>query len=251
MDPLVVGMTTFLSVLGGAVVGTSGRSLLPDDHLSAETETAVKLTMGLLATMAALVIGLLVASAQGSFTTRNNELKQFSVDLILLDRQLAQYGLETAKTHAALRSYARFVIDTTWPDETREPVHDPNGWALLEQVQDDVRHLGPDDDAHRWLQARALAASDDVARMRWLLDVELDHAISVPFLVMLIFWLTAIFASFGLFAPRNAIAAAALLLCAFSVAGALFLIVEMDGPFAGWVRISSAPLREALAQLDR
>jgi hypothetical protein len=251
MDPLVVGLTVFVGALGGALVGTVGRDMLADHHLAAPTETAVKLTMGLLATMAALVIGLLVASAQSSFGTRNRELKQFAVDLIQLDGQLTDYGAETAEAHETLRRYARFVIDATWPDEAPERSHDPHGWMLLEQVQKTLRELRPGDPGQRWLRTRALQISGDLARVRSSLDVELDRAIPTPFLVMLVFWLAVIFASFALFAPRNVITVATVILCAVSLAGALFLISELDRPFSGWVRISSAPMREALARMDR
>ena len=119
---------------------------------------------------------------------------------------------------------------------------------LLEDVQIRLRTLAPHDDAQRALQARALQIGGDLARTRWLLDVERGGSISIPFLVVVVFWLTVIFTSFGLFAPRNATAVAALALCSLSIAGSMYLILEMDRPFSGLIHISSAPMREALAQ---
>jgi hypothetical protein len=144
-----------------------------------------------------------------------------------------------------------FKIDSTWPAEASHPVTAATHWTLLEDVQDRLRGLSPTTDAQRWLQARALQISGDLARNRWLLDVQRDTAIPKPFLLMLTFWVTIIFGSLGLFAPRNATAIAALLLCSLSIAGAVFLILDMDHPFFGVVRISSAPMREALAQLGQ
>ena len=73
----------------------------------------------------------------------------------------------------------------------------------------------------------------------------------MPFLVVLVFWLTILFISFGLFAPPNATVIATLFVCALSVSGAIFLILELDQPFEGLIRISSAPLRNALAHLGQ
>ena len=78
-----------------------------------------------------------------------------------------------------------------------------------------------------------------------------ERSIPVPFLVVLVLWLVVIFASFGLFAPRNATVVAVLVLCALSASGAIFLILEMDRPFEGLMKVSDVPLRYALSQLGR
>ena len=251
MTSFVIGGIIFACVLAGALGGMFLRTLVPEHHLTKETEDAVKAGMSMIATLAALVIGLLVASAKSSFDTKDAELRQFSVNLILLDRQLVHYGPEAREARDLLRRYAVYKIDSTWSDEASHRVDDPDGWMLLEDVQDKLRTLAPRDDAQRWLQARALQISTDLASTRWLLDVQKGTAIRIPFLVILVFWLTTIFTSFGVFAPRHATMITALCVCSFSVAGALFLILEMDQPFGGLVQISSAPMREALAHLSR
>src|SRR5689334_23977436 len=73
----------------------------------------------------------------------------------------------------------------------------------------------------------------------------------VPFLVVLVFWPCIIFASFGLFAPRNGTVIAAFFVCALSVSGAIFLILELDRSFEGLLQVSSTPLRSALSQLGQ
>jgi hypothetical protein len=246
-----IGAIIFACVFGGGLGGMWLRRVVPEHHLTKETEDAVKLGMGTIATLAALVVGLLVASAKSAFDTKDTEIRRFSANLILLDRQLAHYGPDAREAHDLLRRYAAFAIDATWPDEASHPVDDPHGWILLEDVQDTLRALAPRDDAQRWLQARALQISGDLASSRWLLDVQKGTAIRAPFLVMLVFWLAVIFASVGVFAPRHATMVAALFVCSLSVAGALFLILEMDQPFEGLLHISSAPMREALANLGR
>ena len=252
---LFIGTIIFACVFGGAMCGMVIRRALPEHHTTKETEDVIRLGTGVIATLSALVIGLLIASAKSAFDTKGSEVQQFSADLILLDRQLVQYGPETKEARDLLRRYIVFAINTTWPDEAShpsdeasQPSKDARGWLLLEDIQVRLRALVPRDDAQRSLQARALQISFDLARTHWLLDVQRQGAISVPFLVVVVFWLTVIFTSFGLFAPRNATAITALVLCSLSIAGAIYLILEMSQPFSGLIHISSAPMREALAQ---
>jgi hypothetical protein len=227
------------------------REALPKHHLTGETENVVKLAIGVIATMSALVLGLLLASAKGSFDIRDSEIRRLCANLILLDRQLVHYGPETKEARDLLRRYTTLKIDATWPDEASQPVKDANTWALLEEIQDKLRALAPQNDSQRWLKERALQVSGDVAQIRWLLREQSEGSIPVPFLLILVFWLTIIFTSFGLFAPQNATAIAALFVCSLSVAGAVFLILELDRPFAGVIHISSAPARDTLAQLSQ
>ena len=163
MTSLDIGAIVVACVFGGALGGMFLRTVVPEHHVTKETEDAVKLGMGMVATLVALIIGLLVASAKSSFDTKDAELKRFASNIILLDRQLAHYGPEAREAHDLLRRYAAFKLDSTWLDEASRPVDDPDGWMLLEDVQDRLRALAPWDDAQRWLQMRALQISSALA----------------------------------------------------------------------------------------
>lgn len=235
-------------VFAGALFGMWARAQLPRHHLDKPTEDAVRIAMGTLATLTALVLGLLVAAARGSFDERTSEITHLSGDLILLDRQLVHYGPDAAEARHLLHRYTSHVAKLAWPDEFGHAAeHD--GWMLLEDVQDRVRALAPQDDAHRWLRDRALDVSGEIARTRWLLDVQRGSSVPLPFLGILVLWLTVLFATSGLFAPRNGTVVAAMLTCAVSIAAAIFLVLEMDKPFTGTIRIPSDPVREALARM--
>lgn len=233
----------------GALAGMAVRARLPESHRDKPTEDAVRIAMGTLATMTALVLGLLVASARSSYDTRAAEMTQLSGDVILLDRQLLHYGPEAVEARQILRHYAVHVARLAWPDEFGR-VTDPDGWMLLEGVQDRLRALAPTDDGRRWLRNRALEVSGLISRTRWLMDVQRGSSVPAPFLGVLVLWLTVLFASFGLFAPRNGTVIVAMLTCAVSIAASIFLILEMDKPFTGTIRVPSAPMREALARID-
>ena len=246
----VIGWVVFACLYGAALVGMLLRKALPQQHLSDESKDSVKLAMGLLGTMAALVIGLLIASAKGSFDAQNNELKEASANILLLDRALAHYGPETKDIRETIRRLVAQRLKLTWPeDPSRTSVDVGNTTPSAEGMEEGIRHLSPQTDAQRELRAQALQIVGDVLHTRWLVFGGMGNSIQTPFLVVLVFWLTVIFGIYGLFAPRNGTVIAILLVCALSMAGSIFLILEMDQPFEGILKVSSAPLQFTLSHL--
>jgi hypothetical protein len=251
---MAISLFAFACICGGILLGMFLRTILPANHLSAESKDALKLGIGMIATLAALVLGLLIASAKGTFDTMSSGLRQAGSRVILLDRAMAQYGPETNEARELLRRAVAAVIALRWPEEKSKPVvsESHGGRANIEAVQEKLRQLSPRTDAQRWLQSRALQISGDIAEGRWLLIEQMGQSsIPMPFFVILVFWLTAIFATFGLSSPRNTTVIVVLLVCAFSAAASLFLILELDAPSGGLIKVSSAPLRNALALLGR
>lgn len=263
MSPLAISFLAFAFIFGGALLGIFLRPILPEHHVSAESKDAVKLGVGLIATLAALVLALLIASAKGTFDTISSGLRQTGARVILLDRIMAQYGPETTEARELLRRSLAAAIQQIWPEEKIGPgvTEGEEGRKALEKnlrqtpsrieaVQDKLRQLSPRTEAQRSLQSQALQISGDIAEGRWLLIEQMGQSsFPMPFLVLMIFWLTAIFFTFGLFSPRNVTVITVLLVCALSAAGSLFLILELDTPYAGLIKVSSAPLRHALALL--
>ena len=249
MSSLSISLITFACVFGSALLGIALRSALPDHHLSADSKDVVKLGMGLVATMAALVLGLLVASAKTSFDSQNAELTEGSAKVILLDRVLAQYGPETAETRASLRSMVARAIDRLWPKSGSSPAEPQTagGEALYEKVQ----RLSPKDDFQRSLRDQALTIMMSLSQTRWLMYTQGVNSFSTPLLVALVLWLSFLFISFGVYAPPNATVIASLFVSALSVSGAILVILEMYSPYTGLVQLSSAPVRAALAHLGQ
>jgi Protein of unknown function (DUF4239) len=209
----------------------------------------VKLGMGLVGTMAALVLGLLVASAKGSYDAQSAEVTQLASNIALLDRVLAMYGPETKEVRAVMRVAVTRAVDQMWPKAGTSQVTPTaaGGEILYEKIQG----LSPANDTQRSLQSQATSIAMDIGKTRWLMYEQAKGSVSLPLLVVLVLWLSVIFVSFGLFAPLNATAVSSLFISALSVSGAIFLILEMYTPYAGVVQISDAPLRTALANLGR
>jgi hypothetical protein len=251
VSPFEVGCIVLACVFGGAMLGMTIHTLLPEPHLNAESKDVIKLGMGLIATMSALVLALLTNSAKSSYDTQRNEVTQLSANVILLDRVLAHYGPETKESRDLMKLSVAGMIDRIWPSDLVETAKSGPTTASGELFFDKIQELTPKNEVQHLLQAQALSLSIGIAQARLLLFEQGGRSIPMPFLVLLIFWVTTIFLSFGLFAPRNATVIVTLFLCALSVAGAIFLIMELDRPFGGLIEISSAPLRNAIVSIGK
>ena len=250
MSPLEKSSIIFLCIFSGAALGMVLRNALPEHHLNAETKDLIKLGVGLVGTMAALLLGLLVASAKSAYDAKSTELTQMAASVIWLDRTLAHYGPETAPTRATLKAAVSRFIDQLWPrDNTQGGIGGQTGGGEI--ILDKVEELAPKTEAQRSYQSQAQSLAMNIGQMRWLLFEQSGSAISTPFLVVVVFWLTTLFVSFGMFAPRNATAFFVLIVSALSVAGAIYLILELDHPFSGLIQIPPMPLRNALRVLGQ
>ena len=240
-------------IFGGALVGMLLHGLLPEPHLRDASKDTVKVGAGMIATLSALVLGLLVGSAKNTFDTAEAEMTQGSAKIILLDRLLADYGPETKAAREQLRRTVATQIEDLWPEEKTGA----SGLAAfertggLEAVQMTLLKVMPTTDAQRQLFAAAQQICGDLRQTRWLLVEQSQSPIPIPFLVVLLFWLTVLHVSFGMLAPRNATVVAVLLICALSVSGAIFMILEMSHPLDGMIKVSSAPMRKALEHLGQ
>lgn len=253
MDSLTVAGIVFACTFGAALLGMYLRRVLPESHLSSESKDAVKMGTGVVATLAALVLGLLVASAKNSFDTQKAGFQQLSVNLILLDRALKHYGPETNEIREKLRGTVSLLLDHRWPagGSRASGLDSPEISESAGALSAAIRDLSPRTEAQKTIQSQAMQLASDLGRTRWALSQGDESSIPTPFLVILVLWLTALFVTFGLFSPRNATVVVVFLVCALSLAGALFLIVELDHPFHGLIQISSKPLRDALGQLGQ
>jgi hypothetical protein len=236
------------------LLGMFLRLVLPEHHLNDESKDAVKLGIGMIATLAALVLGLLIASAKSHFDTMSSGLAQTGSKIILLDRTMAHYGPETKEARDLLRLSLTSAIDQLWPKERTQHVEykDFNPKTGLKELQEKLWQLSPKNETQRYLQSQALQISGSIAEMRWLLTEQQEQSsLPMPFFVMLVFWLVLIFFSFGMLSPPNSTVIAVLLVCSMSAAGALYLILELDHPYGGFIEISSTPLRNAIVYLSQ
>ncbi len=248
-----IALIIFAVIFGGALLGMFLKSILPESHLSPESKDVVKLSIGLIATMTALILGLLVGSVKSSFDGKNDQYNRICADLVLLDRELAQYGPEAAPVRAVLKlgvtARSQQITERRVGRVTTTDAY--NTMVSLEKIEAMIRQLQPADEAQKELKQRAESVAAEIVATRWRLFGSVASAVPTPFLVVLVVWLGIIFMSFGLYAPRNATVVGALLLASISVAGALFLILEMNRPFDGIIHLSELPLQNAAQYLGK
>ncbi len=250
MSAITVSLIIFGFVFGGALVGLLLRAVLPEHHLSKDTQDIVKLGMGLVGTMSALVLGLLVASAKGSYDAQSAEVTQLSANIALLDRGLALYGPEAKETRELLRLAVIRALSQLWSNDDHASPAAPSA-SGGEILYEKIHGLSPQNDSQRAIKSQALSIMVDIAKTRWLMYEQAMTSVSKPLLIVLVLWLTATFISFGLYAPFNGMVVSSLFVAALSVSCAIFLILEMYTPYSGLVQISSTPLRAAIAQLGK
>ena len=247
MSALTFTVIALACILVGTLVGMLLRNRVSEKHLDSDAKEVVKLGAGLIGTIAALVLGLLIASAKTSFDTQVTQVKQLTADVILLDQLLTHYGPEAATVRNLLRGAVNAIADRIWQENssvsTRKMPYEVT--AAGEAFIVKLRQLAPQTDEQRSIKDRAIQVSDSIAHTRWLLFTQSDP-IPMPFLI---FWISIIFANLSLFADPKPIVVGALFVFALSAAAAIFLVLELGQPFSGIMQISNIPVRSALAPL--
>lgn len=244
MSELSTALLVFAVMIASGVLGAWTRRRLPAQHLNEESKDFIKIGIAGLTTLAALVLGLLVASSKSSFDAKDVEIKQGAAKILQLDNVLRQYGPQGDALRALLLKDIESHGNDSWITVADDPRNRP-----IHQVELMVAGLGPADDLHRNLQARAMELAYELGQLHWLLIQQSTSSISIFMLSTLVFWLAVISAGTMLLAPDNATVKIMGTLCAIAVATAIFIILEMDHPFEGFIRISDVPVQNVLKVL--
>jgi hypothetical protein len=248
-----ISLVAFGCTLIAALAAIYIRERLPAHHLKGDSQEFLKLVLGLIATITALVLGLLISSAHSSFDGQQAEVQRLSVDFYQIDRILARFGADAADDRTLLHNIVASDIERIWAkDQSGSAEYAPlSAEREAGRLFDGIAGLPTKTDLERFGQSRALQLLAGAAETRRLMAEQSRGSLSAPFMIVLICWLAVLFFGFGLFTRINATVVAALVVGCLSVAGAIFLILEMNRPFGGWMQVSSAPLRDALAQMSR
>jgi|SRR5215831_16896897 len=245
MINFVIGAISFAAIFSGVLIGRFAARRLPNHHLNSETQSAVTVSVAVIGTLSALVLGLMISAANSSFSKRSDEVRQLSLQMIRVERNLRRYGPEGDDARARLHE---------WATNRLERLSDPSiqsGIQYLESMQDALLALTPANERQKYLRTLCLTLSSTLIYERWSLEEHEGNSIPLPFLVLLIFWLAIVFASFGLFAPANPTAIVVLFLCSIAVAGGIYLIEELDNPHSGLIQVPVDTMRRALVEITQ
>jgi hypothetical protein len=250
MSSMTAFLASLVSILIGTVIGMILKRSWLADRLDGGSKETIRLGAGFLATLAALVIGLMIASAKNTYDAQNTNIRQLGTDAVLVDQMLTKYGPEAKAARTLLRDIIPSATQRIW----RESIDGDGGSFAIsgnaERFYNAVEGLKPVDAEQTSLKSRIIEITTDMGRTRLLVFTQSDNAIPVPFFVVLTFWLVVIFASFSLFAEPNKIVIASILVFALSVSSALFLIVDLSHPFSGVMQISNHHLRAVLPKIE-
>jgi len=250
-NPLVVGIVIFVVVLAGAFAGWAMRQRVPPHHLTDETKNVVSLSMATVATISALVLGLLISNANSSFIALGGEVTTLSAQILRLDRILHRYGPNADPARETLRQYAKQKSADLFPEDSGDVrLNNLSTYELLQQLEDQILGLKPANARDQWWLGQAMTLAGRIGDARWLMSQQVGQGTPKAFVALLAFWLTSLFASFGLFAPRNATSLVFVTLCAIAVAGAIVMILELEKGVGALVHISPQPMRQAVRALE-
>jgi hypothetical protein len=252
MNTIATSLLVAACIFAGGLTGLYLNRLLPERHLTKETQDVIRLGIGMLSVLASLVLGLLIATAKTSYDSTDRAIRSYAAELALLNEALRDYGGDASVPHDLLRSYTERLLQYGWPKGAKRPamLEDEEARVLLEHVREAIRALKPVDDGQRTLQIQAIDININLLRQRWLLIEQQGPSVQRVVIVILVSWIMVIFASFGMNAPRNSTVLSAFLICSLAIGGAIFLILEMDRPLDGVMQISSWPMQNALVHMS-
>jgi hypothetical protein len=253
VSSLLIAFIIFACMLCGIGLGSYLRYVLPYHHTQTDSKDILTASAGMMSMLVALVIGLLVSSAKDAYDVTNAGITSAGAKILTLDYYLSDYGPEAEGARELLRQAVASGIERVWPSGSRQGaiLAKLEAATSMKDIFNEIRELSPKNDAQKYLQTQALHLSADMMQSRWMLIEQSQINLPKIFLVVLTFWLTVLFAQFGLLAPQNLTAISALLICAISMSGAIFLILELNQPLEGTIKVSSAPMQKALKLIGK
>ena len=251
MSPTSVAILAAAAVFAGGLTGLNLHRVLPKHHLTRETQDVVRLGTGTVSILASLVFGLLISTAKGTSDAAGAEMRAYAADVIVLDNLLRTYGAEAEGARAVLRRSTTRLVQDLWPRAaaTAAGPGDERAGALLDRLHAAIHALSPGEAGQRRIQDQAIQTTLSLLHRRSRLIEEAEPTVKPLILAVVVSWTVAIFVSFGLNAPRNGTVLGAFLACSLAIGGAVFLILELDEPFAGVLRVSARPMLGALARI--
>ena len=249
MTALSFAALVFIATFLAASLGFRIQGLLPEKYTDDVTEGSVKVVLGMLTMLTTVVLGFITADAKHSFDAAANIVSDTAVRLVSIDRILDGFGDEAAPIRGRMKRAA-----TEWIDRIQSPAGDRNldlravqRGEELEDLFGEIAALTPKSDAQERDQSRAIDHASGILHDRWVLATERAASTPTVFLFVVLAWLALEFFIFGLFACRNPFVTAATFVGALTVASAMFLVLDLEGPTTGPMRVSTGALERAVA----
>ena len=252
MNSYLITLIAFACIFGGALIGMLVQRFLPSHHLTKDSLDSVKLGAGLIATIAALILGLLVSSSKGTYDRVNALVNEAAANTINLDRTLRNYGPCAEPLRQLLIDRITKIKNDIWPEDAKASKKSSVAFKEESTILDlisRISNLDAKSPEELEMKSNAIAIASDLNRERWQVTVEATTKLPLPLVVIPVFWITFLTFIYGIFSPRNGTVTLVLLFCSLSIAGAIFLICEMSMPLDGSIKIPSQPFQTVLEMI--
>lgn len=249
MNDLQIALVVFACLAAASLGAMLVTPVLPERHRSEETGAVVRLIANIFVVMTSLVFGLMINSARNTYATIDASVHEFGTNIILIDRSLRNYGINARDARESLRAYLNEAIANPARVDDATAARSDTAGAALDAFGNALMAIRPGDEYHADLLADIREQYRRLYEQRWSIVEQSEGGIPMPLIVMLVAWLVLIFGSFGYRAPANRVVVASFLLASALLAGAFYLVLNMDVPFSGPIQISDVPLRRALDQM--
>jgi hypothetical protein len=247
MHDVLIALLVLACLLAASFGSRTLYERVPERHRVGDTEDTVRLFANFFVVMASLVIGLMLNTAKNTFESVDKNVHAYATELILFDRTMKHYGPETAEARRSLLAYTEQAAARMGQSDA--VLSSRSAESLLRGAGDIIRALKPADDDHVYLRQQLEHRFGKIYEMRWALVEQSEGSLPAALIVMVILWLVLIFASYGFRAPHNIVVGTSFVVSSILVAGAIYLILDMDVPFEGMIQVSPAPLQRAVAEL--
>ena len=240
-----------VSTLAAAWLGLHAQRLLPDRYTDEATKGSVKAVLAMLSVLVTVVLGFITADAKRSFDNAGKIVAETAVRLVLIDRMLAELGEDADPIRREMRQAAQEWVArlNSLDGDVNPSVHVVQRVEQLEELFGKIKSLSPKSDAQAKDRERAADLAAGILHDRWVLATGRLASTPTVFLLVVLAWLALEFFLFGVFAPRNACVTAAVVLASLTTASAIFLLLDLEGPLTGPMRISIEPLVRAVSIL--
>jgi hypothetical protein len=253
MEAITLMVAVFVVVFIGGAIGLQLKRVLPEGWTTGGAKDMTGAVVGLVTLLLALVLGLLIWTAFGVFSTQKASIQTLAVNGLKFDQALADYGPETEEGRRIFRQGLKATIDQIWdPGYDGDFVIKNYGYALanLKDREAYLSTLKPTTDQQREAKAGATVAAVAIGQTRLQLALALVDPISYPLLTIVVAWAVCLFCGYGLMSKSHPMSYVVLAVGAMAIASAMYSIADLSSPYTGLFTVSPAPIVDVLKAVD-
>jgi hypothetical protein len=234
------------AIFASGLLGLLLQRLLPKPHTSDRSRDMISSVVGTTTLLLALVLGLLIWTAYGVYTAQKAGLESLVSAALQFDQALAEYGPDGNAGRALLKRQAAGDRRQFWEGDvsagslaySEALANVSTSLANMRERDAFLDALQPTTEPQKRLLASARQLTASMGQTRLAMSLRMDSPVPWPLLAIVVSWSLLLFCGAGLLSQINATTLTSMALGAFSVASAIFLILELSQPYTGLFHVS-------------